>query len=340
MKKVFLLFILIIWCAAASAQEKAGIREFSDYQKMRQYFGSLYQQKKFNEAAELLEMHLDRFPENVEANTYNLAITYAQLKKYKEGIKSLQYGHEQGVWYNKYAFMQEFWAPFREYDAFDKILKRNEELRQEALKSSAPDLLVVTPEGFDPGKKYPLFIALHGGSSNIENFKSAWISEKMKSEFIIAYVQSSLLVSMNSYSWTENMEVSKKEITNAYNKVRTEYSIDETQIVIGGFSAGGVAAMEITFCDLIPVSGFIALCPAKPQSFTDENLIKAKDRGVRGVIITSEMDPRLPVQKEMVEVLKNTGFQYQFIVTPNIGHWFPEDMDIKIDISIEHIRNK
>jgi dipeptidyl aminopeptidase/acylaminoacyl peptidase len=52
------------------------------------------------------------------------------------------------------------------------------------------------------------------------------------------------------------------------------------------------------------------------------------------------MDPRLEVLKEMVELLKTTGFEYQFIITPNIGHWFPDDIHVKIiDEAIEFILN-
>jgi dipeptidyl aminopeptidase/acylaminoacyl peptidase len=52
------------------------------------------------------------------------------------------------------------------------------------------------------------------------------------------------------------------------------------------------------------------------------------------------MDPRLSVQKKMVEVLKAAGFPYRFVVTPNIGHWFPQDLDKKIDDAISHITHR
>ena len=54
-----------------AAQEK---REFSSYGEMRTYLGELFGQKKYAEAAALLETALDRFPDNVLANTYNLAL--------------------------------------------------------------------------------------------------------------------------------------------------------------------------------------------------------------------------------------------------------------------------
>jgi len=145
---------------------------------------------------------------------------------------------------------------------------------------------------------------------------------------------------MNGYNWTEDIEVSKKEIHEAYLKVIKEYPVDIDRVVIGGFSSGGVAALEVTLDNTFPVRGFVVLCPAKPDGFSGEKIVAAKNRGIRGIILTTEMDNRLDVQKEMAEIMNTTGFPHQFFITPNIGHWFPDDMDKKIDEAIEFILSK
>ena len=329
-------FILGTSLSLCQAQE--GIKDFSDYQEMRVYFGNLYQEKKFQEAAALIEKHLDRFPDHLMANAYNLAFVYSHLEQYQRGIHALQYALDREIWFGIYAFGQDIWAQYKELEGFGDILTQNEQLRQEAQELAKPDLIIVTPGGYKKGGKYPLFVALHGGGGNIAGFKEAWKSEKMEKEFITAYLQSSQIVAPNGFSWTEDIEMAKEEIVDAYNKIIKEYSIDTDRVVIGGFSSGGIAAMEVVLCHSFPVSGFIVLCPAKPESFTDDKILVAKERNVRGSILTTEMDPRLAEQKEMVEDLKRLEFQYQFVVTPNIGHWFPEDLDVKIDHAIDHIR--
>lgn len=50
------------------------------------------------------------------------------------------------------------------------------------------------------------------------------------------------------------------------------------------------------------------------------------------------MDGRLPQQREMEEMFRKVNFEHRFFVTPNIGHWFPDDLNVKIDESIDHIR--
>ena len=47
--------------------------EFADYATMRVHLGELNQQQRYEDAVELLESALEQFPDNVFANSYNLA---------------------------------------------------------------------------------------------------------------------------------------------------------------------------------------------------------------------------------------------------------------------------
>ena len=337
MKKTTLIAVaVLIVCAFAQGQEEKE-NQFATYQEMRAHIGQLYQQKKYSEAAEILEKALNQFPDRLHANTYNLALMYIQLEEAEKSLKILEYGLEQGLWYGKYSFFDKIWAPMKELEGFGSFEKKNEAKRQEVQKTIEPKLEVFTPENYDRDKKYPLFIALHGGGENIEAFKPQWTSPVLKKDFIVAYPQSSQIVSMNGYNWTEDIELSKKEIKEAYKKIIKEYLIDSSQVLVGGFSSGGVASLEVVLDGTIPAIGFVVLCPAKPDDFTGERVKKAKEKGIRGTLITTEMDPRLSDQKDMAKIMEAQGLDHEFIVTPNIGHWYPEHMAELIDTAISHI---
>ena len=228
---------------------------FDNYQDFRAHLGKIFQEKKIEEAVRLLKIALQKFPDHLEANAYNLAFMSGQLKDYETGVKALQYAHKKDVWFGKYVFNAAMWEPFKEREDFQQFLSENEAKRLAAQEHSEPLLEVLVPEGFQKDKNYPLFIALHGGGGNIADFKPSWTSSKMKEEFIVAYVQSSQKISMNGYNWTEDMEISKREITQAYQKVVQAYPVDKEKVIIGGFSSGGVASLEIVLQDVLSGAG-------------------------------------------------------------------------------------
>lgn len=340
MKKAYLIVeILLVACMFIVAQEKEDTG-FATYQEMRAHIGKLYQQKKYTEAAEILEKALTQFPDHLHANAFNLALMRVQLEEHDKALEALEYGLDHGVWFGKYELNNEIWDPLREMERFRVFVQKNEEKRQAAQKSVQPKMEILVPGDFDKGKKYPLFIALHGGGENIEVFQPQWTSELLKKEFIVAYPQSTQLVSMTGFSWTEDIELAKTEIKKAYEKILQNFPVDPSRVVIGGFSSGGVASLAAILGKTIPAIGFVVLCPAKPADFTPEKVKEAKERGIRGTLITTEMDPRLPDQKGMAEIMKTEGLDHEFIVTPNIGHWYPENLSELIDAAIAHIRGR
>ncbi len=340
MKKAMLFIIILVTIFLILGGQEKERPQFATYQEMRAHIGKLYQGKKYAEAAEILEKALTQFPDHLHANTYNLALIYVQLAEAEKALQILEYGLEHDVWYGKYDFLDEIWALLRKEEGFDSFDRKNEKKREEAQKEIEPKLEVFVPENYDKGKKYPLFIALHGGGENIEGFKPQWTSDRLKKEFIVAYPQSSQMITQNGYSWTEDIELAKKEIREAYEKIVQKYPVDTSKVIIGGFSSGGVASLEVVLDNTIPAAGFVILCPAKPDDFTVDKVRGVKERGIRGTLITTEMDNRLPDQKEMAGIMKEQGLPHEFIVTPDIGHWYPENLAEMIDKAIEFIGNR
>ena len=337
-KRITALIILAaVLVLPALAQEEL---RFATYQDMRAYIGKLYEEKKFAEAAQVLEKALAQFPDHLKANAINLALMRVHLKEFDKAVQVLKTALDRGIFFNKYDFRADLWAAFKELAAFKDFWARNEGIAAEAQKRAKPEMVVITPEGYDPGKKYPLFIALHGGGENIPAFKDNWKSDRLAKEFITAYLQSSRVIGVDSYNWTEDIEISKKEIVDAYRKILSRYPINEEDVMIGGFSSGAVASIEVLLSGLIPTKGFIALCPAKPDGFSAETIRMAKKKGLCGVLLTTEMESgvRLGQQKDMDAIMTAAGFAHQFLITPNIGHWYPPDISHKIDAGIEFIR--
>jgi dipeptidyl aminopeptidase/acylaminoacyl peptidase len=234
----------------------------------------------------------------------------------------------------------DLWKPYKDLKIFRDFLAKNTAIRLEKQRISKPKLVVSIPEGYDPAKTYPLFIALHGGGENIENFRAEWTSNRLQSDFLVAYLQSSQVVSMDGFGWTEDLELAKREIRDAFETVSGAYPVDGSRVIIGGFSSGGVASLETSLAGILPLAGFVVLCPGRPDGFTAARVKEAARRGLRGTLLTTEMDQRIEEQKAMAQLMDREGLPCEFIVTPDIGHWYPEDLGAQIDRAVSRILEK
>ena len=312
--------------------------DFPDYATMRQKIGELFGQQKFEDAGAILKWALKEFPDHLGANVFNLAFMQVQINQPEKAIETLQYGLDHDVWFGPFELGIDVWAPVKEMDAFKQIQARCEEFREQAQKLAKPELVVVPPKDYDPSQKYPLFIALHGGGETVETFKPQWSSPKLESEFIVAYPQSSRVISMNGFSWTGEPP-DRQEIVDVYQAVCDEYNVDSDQILMGGFSAGGHLTLTLLLDEkqVVPMRGFIVLCPPVPEGYTSEAIARIAERGQRGVLLTTEMDNRVEDQRELAAAFQEGRVPLQFEVTSNIGHWYPPDLAEKIDDGIEFI---
>ena len=324
--------------AAEVARAQAGTDSlvFGTYPQMRGVVVDLHGQGRFAEAAAILAGAVPRYPDRVMANTFNLALMYATLGNREESVRAFEDGHRRGVFYNTWSFEDAVWDTLRGDSGFKAVLERNAALIAEAQKGSVMKLEVVTPEGYRADRKYPLFIALHGGGENLEQFRTRWTSPGLRRDFIVAYVQSSQIISMNGYHWQDEA-VTRREIAAAYREVLSKCAIDTSRVVIGGFSSGGFGSLVTFFAETVPAAGFVVLCPEVPTDPSADVLAAAARRGVRGTLLTTEQDGRLERQREYVAHLNERGLDVQLVVTPNIGHWYPDNLEQLLDEALAHV---
>jgi predicted esterase len=145
-------------------------------------------------------------------------------------------------------------------------------------------------------------------------------------------------LSSDSYLIKECYNLAYDEIKACYDLLLRRYSIDKECIIIGGFSGGATAAIDFTMSNVIPIKGFISLCSQKPKSFTKENIKIANQRGIKGVFMEGEDDTPVSEVEEMMEIFKELGVPYQYNINKGIGHWYPEDLDDKLEQALNFIR--
>ena len=304
---------------------------FAGYDEMRAEVVRLSNGQRYADAAAILEAAIDAYPDRLRANTYNLAYVRVRMGEPEKAADSLELGLSRGAWYGKFDFFAEAWAPLRALPRFAGIEKSCEARRAEAEKLVKPRLDVVVPAGAGAARKLPLFIALHGGGENVDAFRPHWTSPLLGTEYVVAFPQSTQLVAPDGFDWMQDVPRTLRELREVHARLLREYPVDPGRVVVGGFSSGGAAALEVVASGAFPVAGFVALCPPRSAGLTPETARAAAARGVRGSLLTTERDRRLAAQREMAGWMRDAGLLLDFVVTPDIGHWYPPDLAERID---------
>ena len=96
--------VLVLFCILFPPQKRVVAQEIT-YEEMRAEVGRLFQEERFSVAAALLADGLERYPDHVMANSFNLAFMYVRMEEPKKSLEALKYGLDRGVWYGKYALL-------------------------------------------------------------------------------------------------------------------------------------------------------------------------------------------------------------------------------------------
>jgi predicted esterase len=207
-----------------------------------------------------------------------------------------------------------------------------------AYRSKLDDMLqpymVWIPKDFDPRRKYPLIVFLHGSASTETDIRG-W--RKAIPEGFIALGPRGRGPS-NFYCWDN----AQTDIAEAIQSVKENFPIDEGNIFLAGFSMGGYGVYR-TFYETpgvyraiavfsgMPSIGFQSIAPkdAKIVDFTQPEQIKVF-RKVPVFIYHGKRDLNVPYAdtERFVTKLKRAGVSVEFCAEADKGHESPSDVTI------------
>lgn len=312
--------------------------EYLDYEKAEGKLKLLKQQEKYNEAISLLLEISEKFPDKEFETSKELALIYGKIGQYEKSLKIWETGHQKGFFYGIFTHFP-IYEPFKQFSKFDDIVNEDNLIRKEAIENSKTVFEVILPENFNHQKYYPLFIILHGGGSSNKRAMKYWNSSILNKDYIKAFIQSYLYMDMKTFGWGIKDERARAEIKDCYNEIIKNYPIDRENVIIGGMSAGGYTALDVAIHAILPVSGFVAVCPeTELEDYDKYSIQKASEKGLKGIIISGEQDYFLAPQKEVYGLLKRFGLQVRFEIVSDSGHEYPKNFENYINRSIQFIR--
>jgi len=218
---------------------------FQSYDEIDREVTRLYNEKRYEEAIDLLEPVMEEYPDNLYAITWGMAVLYTLLApaKTEKSMNILEYGYEKGLWYTLNP-ESKLWESCRESARFKELIAKNNERKEQFQDTAEAKYEVYLPENYYEERSYPLHIAIHGWGEDTAFFRKFWQSDVLNKDYISLFVQSSRVANPIGFCW-DDIELARQEIQDAYENVLVQYPIDINNITVGGFSQGGAMAIDI-----------------------------------------------------------------------------------------------
>ena len=178
------------------------------------------------------------------------------------------------------------------------------------------DYSLYVPETYDPQKRYPLIVALHGGYGRGDEYIWTWMRIARSREMILLAPKS-----VGSTWSIVQPPLDGQSILTAMDSVTSGYSIDSSKILLSGLSDGATFSFLLglehadRFAALAPIAG--VLSPNVDHFLRAKAALELPIHVVHGV-----HDAIFPVQtaRSFTTLMSQLGYQLKYTELPDWGH--------------------
>jgi hypothetical protein len=191
---------------------------------------------------------------------------------------------------------------------------------------------VTIPDGYDPSKRYPVRIQLHGGVMNrrtgVPPQNAGGIGALASDEPEIYLVP---------FAWDAAPWWSEDQLRNlrvALDAVKRRFNVDENRVVLSGVSDGGTGAYYVSMRDTTPYASFLPLngywgVLAVHDLDVDGPLFPGNMRNKPFFIVNGERDPLYPTDlvEPAIAHYRKMGLTFEYHPQAGAGHntqWWPQ----------------
>lgn len=184
------------------------------------------------------------------------------------------------------------------------------------------------PENYESNNKYPLVVALHGGSGHGSDFFWSWLYDARTFGFILA-APTSIDRTWSLHSIATDVNRLNKMLT----EISTKWNIDTNHILLTGLSDGGTYSMLLSIAHQSPFTHYAPVAAAVHVLLNrSTGTITAPVKDLPIYQVHGGRDWMFPVTNARLAAssLKNAGAKIIYKEIPELSHNYPRDENINI----------
>jgi predicted esterase len=305
------------------------------YEEFRNQVFRRYTSRDYAPALAMLKEHAGEYPENVATLLYWRACLEGLLNNSGAALRTLKELIVRGLWIDPELVRNDTdLAILKENREFATVLAAFAESQKIARQEARPRLLILQPAASTPAP-YPVVIAIHGRNDNGRNFADIW-RPLTESGWLVALPTSSNILASESFGWEDHAQA-EAELSAHYARLDNDFPLDDTRILLSGFSQGGGLSIWLTLSQAIPATGFLALAPYLHGLETLETPKASPPVLPKGMIVTGDLDDSHGMFDEFETRLTASGISYQRRRYPELAHEIPPDFPKLLNETLEYL---
>ena len=192
--------------------------------------------------------------------------------------------------------------------------------------------LIVEPDEYDPGREYPLIILLHGYGSNMSDL-AGLTPAISRTEYIFvcpnAPMPLDLGMGQTGYAWanfygdsyTQEALASEDKLMDYLEDVEARYRVRQDQLILGGFSQGGMMTYQIGLSRPERFAGLFALSAmVKEPDIIRPRLPERRDHALFVAHGTHDMIATLEAGRGSRDLLREWGYTPEYHEYDGMAH--------------------
>ncbi len=215
----------------------------------------------------------------------------------------------------------------RDHGRYDELsraiaVEREQRFDEFILLAAERDVLIHEPPGLDIDEPASVLLVLHDDGGRPDEAMRAW-RDAAEARKMVIVAPAAIRRFGSGFEW-RHADESDWVILEALAEVERDRPIDRTRVFVGGFEAGGTAAMRLALQDPDLFAGLVLVTPWWEEKFGDPVL--DADSGFPPIFITGgARDPRMDGAVEAGESLRDAGVRVRVRAVPGVGFRLPPE---------------